>query len=211
MKKTTAEEKMLALMAEAAQAVGMTEEFTQVAERTVNRKQNRRDIVSITEEEIQAFREVQGIMYFFQAPALWTAAICKRQSCRAPFLVSRKYVAYCSYTCIEKNMLEEWGTTWTFHKDGPQGYEAAANHIYEGNEPLWIRNLKSLESCLAMLQQILSSTSSNQTNEGIPSSSTQELKSDSQSSVPTPQTPSQLSSSYRPTMTSYGKIPIPKS
>lgn len=105
------------------------------------------DLRGITESEIQSYREVQGLVYFLMAPELYTARVCQRSSCGQPFLVSRKNVAYCSYTCIEKNMEEIWGIKWTYSGD----YEDAAVHLYDKNEPLWIRNMDALKKCLDWL------------------------------------------------------------
>lgn len=102
----------------------------------------------ISEDEIQNFREAQGIIYFLQAPSLFQHKVCKH--CGSDFLVSRLYVAYCSYTCIKKS-LNEQGLDWRKGRD----IEALAQdkQVYEGNEPIWIRNLPQLQSALRKLEQ----------------------------------------------------------
>lgn len=100
----------------------------------------------ISEDEIQTFREAQGIIYFLQAPSLFQHKVCKH--CGSDFLVSRLYVAYCSYTCIKKS-LNEQGLDWRKGSD----LEALAQdkQVYEGNEPIWIRNLPQLRLALEKL------------------------------------------------------------
>lgn len=97
----------------------------------------------VPEEEIQNFRAAQGMIYFLQAPELFSAKICKH--CGEGFLVSRQQVAYCSYTCIKKE-LEKLGVTWS--REG--NYEVLANDesVYEGNEPIWVRNLDVIRQLL---------------------------------------------------------------
>lgn len=106
-------------------------------------------IQGITEDEIQKFREAQGVIYFLQAPELFTNNICKH--CNEPFLVSRKQVAYCSYTCIEKS-LEEIGITWS--RKG--NYEALAQDpsVFEKNEPIWITKLDQIRKVLDYYEQL---------------------------------------------------------
>lgn len=109
--------------------LGLTKKAEEVKIRSTGK------VVGITEEEIQEFREIQGLIYFLQAPALFTAKICPH--CGEQFFVSRKYVAYCSYTCIQKSLAEQ-GIQW---KKG-QDLEALIldPQVYDGNEPLWIRS-----------------------------------------------------------------------
>lgn len=123
-------------------------ELDEVKTKVENRNGN---IQGITEDEIQEFRAAQGIIYFLQAPELFKHKTCKH--CGAQYLVSRLYVAFCSYTCIKVN-LEEQGFNW---KKG-QDLEAIAldKEVFNGNEPLWIRNLPTLAKAL----EILTSTNS---------------------------------------------------
>lgn len=99
--------------------------------------------VAVKEEEIQFHREAQGIIYFLQAPELFTPKVCLH--CEEGFLVSRRQVAYCSYTCIKKS-LEEIGINWT--KDGD--YEAMVQdpQIYNKNEPIWIKNIEAIKAII---------------------------------------------------------------
>lgn len=101
--------------------------------------------VGVTEDEIQNFRAAQGIVYFLQAPELFSGKVCPH--CGETFLVSRKYVAFCSYTCIEKD-LESKGIKWSRKGD----IESLVKEVYEGNEPLWIKNLDALQSILTSVQ-----------------------------------------------------------
>lgn len=128
-------------------------------------------VIGITEDQIQHFRELQGLVYFLQAPKLFTPKQCKH--CGEHFLVSRKYVALCSYTCIKKS-LEEIGITWTKDND----IEVLVDKVYEGNEPLWIR-----EPILSKLKEVLG-------NESLPIT---------QSLSQTPKSPSDTIGSTKPT------------
>lgn len=105
-------------------------------------------VVGITEEEIAKFREMQGVLYYLQAPALFTFRVCPH--CGERFAVSRKYVQFCSYTCI-RNSLREQGLDWTKGDD----LESLANdpQVYNGNEPIWIssRVLERLKETLENL------------------------------------------------------------
>lgn len=117
--------------------------------------------VGITEDEIQTFREAQGVIYFLQAPALFQSKVCKH--CNHPFLVSRLYVAYCSYTCIRAS-LKEMGFEWDKGKDIEVDHERMLEYIndkeiYNGQEPLWVRNLSTLEAALQKLIQLNQSAS----------------------------------------------------
>lgn len=98
----------------------------------------------IPEEEIQIYREGQALIYFFQAPELFTSKICKRAECQNPFLVSRHQVSYCSYHCIEEECLRIFGVKWTRKKD----MELMVKEVWEGNEPLIIRNLERIRAVL---------------------------------------------------------------
>lgn len=99
--------------------------------------------IGVTEEEIQDFRAAQGLVYFLQAPELFSFRVCKH--CGASFFVSRKYVAFCSYTCIRAS-LNEIGIAWTKGND----IEALVNdpQVYEGNEPIWVRNVDRIRAII---------------------------------------------------------------
>lgn len=133
MKKETTAKKLAALL-------GLTEVHEKVEEK---KKQRQGIIEGITEEEIQNFREAQGIIYFLQAPALFQYKVCKE--CGADFFVSRLYVAFCSYSCIRNN-LNKMGFEWKKGHD----IEAliADPEVYKGNEPVWITQLPSLRKAL---------------------------------------------------------------
>ncbi len=126
--------------------LGIHEKVEEVKTRTTGK------LVGITEEEIQEFREAQGLFYFLAAPKLFTARICGH--CGEPFLVSRKNVAFCTYTCIRMSLRKQ-GIEWSKGKD----LELLANdpQVYNGNEPIWIRhtNLTKLKEALSILSTLL--------------------------------------------------------
>ena len=138
MKTETAQNKLLALL-------GIQEEAEKVKEK---KKVANGNLRGITEEEIQEFREVQGLIYFLQAPELFSAKKCKH--CGADFIVSRLHVALCSYTCI-KNSLKDMGIDWRRGAHMEVAIEEVIKHVYEGNEPIWIRNLERLRTTLNSL------------------------------------------------------------
>lgn len=111
-------------------------------------------VVGITEEEIQEFREIQGILYFLQAPALFTYKVCPH--CGEHFFVSRKYVKFCSYTCMKLEMRKQ-GFEWRKGND----IEALVRdpNVFEGNEPIWIhsRSLQSIREMVLSLPETLPS------------------------------------------------------
>ena len=111
-------------------------------------KKNLNVAVSVPEANIQEFRAMQGVVYFLQAPELFTPKVCTH--CGESFLVSRQYVKCCSYTCIRME-LREAGIEWSKGHD----LEALANdpNVYEGNEPIWIRNLDRLRAVLDKLAE----------------------------------------------------------
>lgn len=112
------------------------------------KKQRKRNSLAegIREDELQEFRAVQGITYFLQAPELFSAKICPH--CKETFLVSRQFVAFCSYTCIRKD-LESIGIGWSRGKD----IERLISEQYDGNEPIWIKNLDRLRTVLETLPE----------------------------------------------------------
>ena len=114
------------------------------AEDKVAAKNRQFDMVE--EAQVQEFRAAQGVIYFLQAPKLFTPKICHH--CGASFLVSRNAVGYCSYTCI-KNSLAALGIDWDKGRD----LEALANdpQVFDGNEPIWIKNLDNLQEALQVL------------------------------------------------------------
>lgn len=140
MKKETTANKLAALL-------GLTDKVTipeQFKDKTKPSKAKPTSAeIGISEAEIQDFRAAQGLIYFLQAPELFSMKICKH--CGEGFLVSRKYVGFCSYTCIEKS-LEEMGIKWRKGHD----LEALARdpEVYDGNEPIWIRNLDRIKAVL---------------------------------------------------------------
>lgn len=135
MKKTTVQNKLATLLG--------LEEFIVDPKTGKSKKEpkNYNAPVGISENEIQNFRAMQGVIYFLQAPELFSAKICPH--CGEQFLVSRQYVAFCSYTCIAKD-LESKGIKWSRKDD----YDFIGDQLYEGNEPIWIRNLDRLRAIL---------------------------------------------------------------
>lgn len=122
------------------EALGLADKL----EEHVEVKKNLNRPVAVDESKIQSFRAMQGVSYFLQAPELFTLKVCKH--CGGEFLVSREFVACCSYTCI-KNDLAEIGINWTKDED----IEALVKTVYEGNEPIWVRNIESLTRALTAL------------------------------------------------------------
>lgn len=110
------------------------------------------NLTEVPEDKIQDFRQAQGITYFLQAPALFQPRVCKH--CGASYLVSRMYVAYCSYTCI-KASLNNMGLEWRRGDD----IEALVESVYEGQEPIWIRNIEQLKLALERLTDLASKES----------------------------------------------------
>ena len=118
--------------------------------------------VGITEDEIQEFRAIQGVIYFLQAPELFKPKVCPH--CGEQFLVSRQFVAFCSYTCIRKD-LEAKGikVDKTKYEDSDSITFDLIEGVYEGNEPIWIRNLDRLRALLSedsFKESLLSQTGS---------------------------------------------------
>ncbi len=145
MKKETAAAKLNALL-------GITEKVEEVKTKSTG------NIVGITEDEIQTFREAQGLIYFLRAPGLFTPKVCGH--CGEGFMVSRKYVGYCSYTCIEKS-LEELGISWSRKGEIEPDF---IKDIYDGNEPLWIRS-PILSRLTEMLSTVISDTTTPQSSD----------------------------------------------
>lgn len=121
----------------------------------------------VSEEEIQNFRAMQGLIYFLQAPELFSSRICPH--CGEHFLVSRQFVAFCSYTCIKKD-LEAKGLEWRKGND----IEAIVRDVYDGNEPLWIspNMVNRLKAVLETTQESLLSPTSTQSQDKHGSSET---------------------------------------
>lgn len=160
MKKETYAEKLAKLL-EQATGVKVTEIKKEHDEQAKIRRGN---LVEVPESKIQNLREAQGLTYFLQAPALFQYKVCPH--CGADFLVSRMFVAYCSYTCIEKS-LEEIGISWS--RAGK--IDEMIKEVYDGQEPIWIRNLDQLRSALEKLVNWQDSRSPSTPNAGqVPTS-----------------------------------------
>ena len=126
----------------------------------VEKANNRNKFIEVPEETIQDFRAAQGIIYFLQAPELFSMKICKWRECQQPFAVSRQFVAYCSYTCI-KDSLAEIGIDWNRGSlTDADKIEMMINGVYEGQEPIWIREpiLSRVRSVLNTLPDEASSS-----------------------------------------------------
>jgi hypothetical protein len=126
-----------------------------VAKRAEEQNKLNRKFDGVAEDRIQEFRQAQGIVYFLQAPALFSHKICKH--CGESFFVSRQQVAFCSYTCI-KNSLAALGINWQKGDD----LEALVNdpQVFDGNEPIWIKNIDQLKEALRILCEFSSTPSS---------------------------------------------------
>lgn len=183
MKPTTAEAKLNALFGDL-----FVKKVEEVKTKTTGR------VVGVTEEEIQEFREIQGILYFLQAPALFSHKVCGH--CGADFYVSRKYVKYCSYTCIKLEMRKQ-GFEWRKGND----IEALVldPQVYEGNEPIWIssRSLQLIrEMVLSLPENVNHPKREDTTYTKIVESDLERISKSS--------TPTQSTSSSAPTTTSSG-------
>lgn len=149
------------------------------------------NVIGVTEDEIQEYREAEGILYFLEAPHLFHARVCKR--CEEPFLVSRLHVAYCSYNCIEHSIWDLYGVKWSRSTQLETDPELVVREVFEGNEPIWIRRLPTLQKALIKLTNALVQLQEE-------SESSQVVTSPSEVSTPSPSRPIQTS-----------QIPIPKS
>jgi hypothetical protein len=119
-----------------------------VQEEKARQEQSRVGIhVGIPEAEIQKFREMQGIIYFLMAPQLWQSKTCP--NCGIPFMVSRLFVAYCSYDCINESLRNILGNDWSRLDDLEK--VVVDPQVYDGNEPIWIRNIPRFKKVLASL------------------------------------------------------------
>lgn len=184
MKKETAEAKLNQLFGDM-----FVKKVEEVKVKTTGR------VVGITEEEIQEFREIQGILYFLQAPALFSYKVCGH--CGADFFVSRKYVKYCSYTCMKLEFRKQ-GFEWRKGND----IEALVldPQVYDGNEPIWIRSraLQSIrEMVLSLPENINHGTKSENT-------SYSELVASDLERLSSRSTETSSTSDSRPTMTTSG-------
>lgn len=119
----------------------------EVFEKVVEAKNSVNKVVPVREDEIQNFREAQGFRYFLQAPALFEAKVCRH--CGEGFLVSRKNVAFCSWSCIKLDLAEQ-GVEWR-KADDQESIVAMVNRVYDGNEPIWIRNIPQIRKVLEEL------------------------------------------------------------
>lgn len=153
--------------------------------------------IGITEENIQKWRELQGIVYFLQAPALFQPKTCA--NCGTKFVVSRLFVSCCSYDCITESLRKQ-GIEWSKGSD----LEALTidPQVYNGNEPLWIR-----EPVLSKLKEIQDELLKNT----IPSSPTQTLKLEHTGDSLNQPEPSMTVTSSAPLMTMRTPEPTKKS
>lgn len=144
-RKKTPEEKAAEKLAKLLGLTNVLEEETQQKEILQG------NLHGVSEEKIKERRDLQGIIYYLQAPDLFTFRKCKLESCGADFAVSRLQVAYCSYDCIRKSM-HELGLTWS----RSDNMEVIVRESYDGNEPLWLskETMVSLESALKRLLEV---------------------------------------------------------
>ena len=126
-------------------------------EKEVKKKNNKFN--AIREEEINSFRARQGLIYFFLAPELFSARVCKE--CGAPFLVSRHQVAYCSITCLNLWALNNFGFQW----NRLNNIELAVKEVWEGNEPLWVNNLDAIQNVIDQARELDKPTDTKTTTE----------------------------------------------
>jgi hypothetical protein len=168
--------------------LGIAPEVAEKVKQKVEAKKG--NIIGITEDEITERRKMEGLVYFLQAPELFHPRVCKR--CGEPFLVSRLHVAYCSYLCIRNDMREKWAIEW---RNGSSDMELMVKEVYEGNEPLWVGDLQTLQNVLTRVTEALNlNVSSELLQKSLPVNESQPEEFSSLNSPPTPLT----------------KIPIPK-
>ncbi len=143
MKATTTASKLAALF-------GIQQEVVETS--TIHEEENKKNgkgkFRGIPEESIQNYREAQGLIYFLQAPKLFTARTCKH--CGEGFLVSRHQVAYCSYNCIELELKKMGIDEWSRKNDIP----SLVKEIYDDNEPLWVRNIDGIKSLINQVETL---------------------------------------------------------
>lgn len=101
--------------------------------------------IGVEEADIQSYRRAEGLYYFLQAPALFTARVCK--NCGDGFLVSRKNVAHCSASCVKKS-LAKLGIEWTRYGE----FEAMVKDVWNDNEPLIITHPEQIQAVLDRLK-----------------------------------------------------------
>lgn len=182
MKRETQLDKLNALL-------GLTEKVEEVKVKTTG------NVVGITEDSIQTWREIQGLIYFLQAPALFTPKVCK--NCGTRFVVSRLYVAFCSYDCITESLREQ-GIEWV--KGSDLETLALDPQVYNGNEPLWVRQpiLSRLREMLDELQKMETRSSPTKTSDPVLTGSLTSTSTDQASTTPpTPQPTSEITSPSR--------------
>lgn len=146
MKKETYAAKLLELLGDVVTVPDhIREQLNMAKENKTKSKVNQ--YVAVPEQSIQNFRAAQGVIYFLQAPEVFKLNKCKH--CKEQFLVSRKFVGYCSYTCI-KVSLNEMGFEW---RKG-ENIEAlvADPNVYNKNEPIWIKNLDKIKKILEEIE-----------------------------------------------------------
>lgn len=102
--------------------------------------------IAVYEDELQKFREAEGLIYFLQAPELFKPNTCKQ--CGEGFLVSRQNVSHCSYLCVQKH-LAALGIEWSRY--GKFEELAQDFSVWNGNEPLIIRHLDRIRAVLDRL------------------------------------------------------------
>lgn len=158
----------------------VAEEIAVTEEKVVNNAR------AVREEEIQTFRELQGILYFLQAPALFTPKVCRY--CKEAFLVSRRYVTCCSWDCLRRE-LQKQGFEWS-KGEGIEFNEDKMlkiindNSIFQGQEPIWVRNLPQFQAALQKLTEFAESQQTLSVGQEKPISSDYQVVNHYSSSVP---------------------------
>jgi hypothetical protein len=146
MKKETMEEKMLALLG--LEHLKPKEEPKKDQPKKGKKRGSGGNFpVGVTLDQIEKYRGAQALNLFLQAPELFTARNCKRELCGEPFLVSREHVAFCSYTCMKRDLHERFGIEW--NPNNPIDEQFVKRQL-EGNEPLIVP-----PQAIKMLQELL--------------------------------------------------------
>ncbi len=130
-----------------AEILGLQEvvDTSQFSDKPVSKRSKR--FAGLSEDEITKYREGTALYYFFQAPELFQPRVCRH--CESPFLVSRHQVVFCSYDCLEREIEKVAGVKWSRHGD----MELMVKEVYDGNEPLIIRNLERIDKIIEQAHQ----------------------------------------------------------
>ncbi len=148
---STAEQKLAELLGIKTDEVPLTHAEEPKRKRAKPGDQRSYAFTAVGHQEIDNERNLQGFLYYLRAPELFTYLKCRE--CHEPFMVSRRFIAFCSYGCMIKNCRDQ-GYEWT---KGQGDAEVVIKEVFENNEPIWINNpnqmLAVFERTLDIMQQ----------------------------------------------------------